>query len=94
MLADPLSRKRRHFPKMEGRRLSVCAIIFNGNPIRGDLIQTIKNAQPEGARFFEFLRSSDYLILVSLNSTCFFAIGSYFVFVILSVIVRLFFVVT
>jgi hypothetical protein len=27
MLADPLSRKRRHFPKMEGRRLSVCAII-------------------------------------------------------------------
>ncbi|WP_172599151.1 hypothetical protein [Rhizobium leguminosarum] len=28
MLADPLSRKRRHFPKMEGRRFSVCAIIF------------------------------------------------------------------
>ncbi|MGV4796437.1 hypothetical protein [Rhizobium sp. F40D2] len=27
MLADPFSKKRRHFPKMEGRRFSVCAVI-------------------------------------------------------------------
>ncbi|WP_163878440.1 hypothetical protein [Rhizobium laguerreae] len=48
MLADPLSRKRRHFPKMEGRRF-VC--------LRYHFLKTInpgkKNAQPEGARFFE-----------------------------------------
>jgi hypothetical protein len=41
-----------------------------------------------------YSRSRNYLILVSLNSTCLRAIGSYLVFVILSVIVRLFFVVT
>jgi hypothetical protein len=34
MLADPLSRKRRHFPKMEGRRFSVCAITFEDDQSR------------------------------------------------------------
>ncbi len=38
--------------------------------------------------------SQDHLILASLNSTCFFATGSYFFFDSLSVIVREFFFVT
>src|SRR5690606_36198203 len=47
-----------------------------------------------GATPFDLPETRSYLILVSLNSTCFLTTGSYFVLVIFSVIVRLFFVVT
>src|SRR5690606_8713689 len=46
------------------------------------------------APYGRFRSDKDYLIFVSLNSTCLRATGSYFVLVIFSVIVRLFFVVT
>ena len=50
---------------------------------------------PEKAAFsFVRLESEAYLIFVSLNSTCLWATGSYFRFAILSVMVRLFFLVT
>src|SRR5690606_12064053 len=57
-----------------------------------------RKTPPNGRRFllcrFGRSRGQYYLIFASLKSTCFLAIGSYLRFVILSVMVRLFFVVT
>ncbi|MBY5411233.1 hypothetical protein HFO98_22810 [Rhizobium leguminosarum] len=47
MLADPLSRKRRHFPKMEGRRFVCLRYHFSKTTNRQQKTRT------EGARFFE-----------------------------------------
>ena len=53
-----------------------------------------KGRGPKAHALGECPKIRNYLILVSLNSTCFLTTGSYFVLVILSVMVRLFLVVT